>query len=402
MTKLLLSGLASCVLMNADFAAQSWHYRRPLTLTQSPISEFVVDSNLYRDSAANLDDLRVLRDNVETPYVILTLSGSRQSIERPAAIINKAWLPDTGVQAVLDLKGNAEHNRIRIETPLRNFKENVRVETSDDAHNWAVVESAGLIFDVSRDDHAVSESTISYPPSTRRFVRLTIPGWKEPANLQAVWLSSFKETGATRDVIASLNPTTRQDVKAQTTELTLDLGFQGQPYDTIDLTVDPGLFIRSVEIAGSNDGQQWYSTSGNVISRTTDEEHLSLETAERTDRYLKITVFNADSSPLTFGRIFLSGIRRIVKFPSAQPGNYVVYVGNQNARTPSYDFARVMPPNITPSAVKLGDLQPNPLFRVPERPWTDRSPWILNGTLIVSVVIMGFISVRMLRKIQSP
>jgi hypothetical protein len=47
-------------------------------------------------------------------------------------------------------------------------------------------------------------------------------------------------------------------------------------------------------------------------------------------------------------------------------------------------------------------LQPNPLFRVPERPWTDRSPWILNGTLIVSVVIMGFISVRMLRKIQSP
>ena len=177
MTKLLLSGLAACSLLLADFSASAWHFRRPLQVpVPAPISEFTVDPTLYRDSAANLDDLRILRNNTETPYVILTLSGSRQTLEPPAAILNKAWLPGTGVQAVLDLKSHAEHNRLRIATPLRNFKEVVRVETSDDAHAWAVVQSSGLIFDVSRDDHAVAESTVSYPTSTRRYVRLTIPG----------------------------------------------------------------------------------------------------------------------------------------------------------------------------------------------------------------------------------
>ena len=81
-----------------------------------------------------------------------------------------------GVQAVLDLKGKSEHNRLRIATPLHNFKENVMVETSDDARAWDLVLKSGLIFDILQDEHAVAESTVSYPLSSRRFVRLTIPG----------------------------------------------------------------------------------------------------------------------------------------------------------------------------------------------------------------------------------
>jgi hypothetical protein len=401
MTKLLLSGLACCSLLTADFSAAAWRYRRVLTLPlPSPVSEFTVDSTLYRDSAANLDDLRILRNDAETPYVVLTLSGSRQNVEPPATILNKAWIPGTGVQAILDLKGHAEHNRLRIATPLHNFKENVRVETSDDAHAWAVVQSAGLIFDVLHDDHAAAENTVSYPTSTRRFVRLTIPDWTEPANLQSVWLSAFKETGATRDVVATLSPAVHEDAKTQTTELTLDLGFSGQPFDRIDLTVDPGLFSRTVEIACANDLQHWYSIAGGVVFRTANGEQLSLATAERTERYLKITVFNADSAPLHFGQATLSGIRRVVKFSSALAGVYFVYVGNPSARQPSYDFARILPATGLRAAAKLGATEVNPLFRLPERPWTDRNPSLLNGALVAAVVAMGFVTLRMLKKVN--
>jgi hypothetical protein len=401
MKKLLLSGLACCLPLAADFSASAWRYRRPLTLSlPAPVSQFTVDGALYRDSAANLDDLRILRDSSETPYVILTLAGSRQTLEPPATMVNKAWVPGTGVQATLDLRGHAEHNRLRIKTPLHNFKEAVRVETSDDAHSWSVVLSSGLIFDVSRDDRSATENTVSYPLSTRRYVRLTIPGWTEAANLESVWLSAYKETGATRDIVATLTPSVHEDMKAQTTELTLDLGFPGQPIDRIDLTVDPGLFSRSVEIAGANDLQHWYSNAGGVISRTTEGDQLSLDTAERTDRYLKITVFNADSEPLHFGPVTLSGIRRIVKFSSEQAGAYYVYLGNPSARRPSYDFARVAPADGIPGATKLGAVEPNPLFRLPERPWTDRNPWLLNGALVGAVITMGFVTLRMLRKVQ--
>ena len=400
MTKLLLSSLACCSLLLADFSPPAWRYRRPLTVTlPGPVSEFTVDSGLYHDSAANLDDLRILRNNTETPFVIVTLAGARQTMEPPATIVNKAFVPGSGVQATLDLKGHAEHNRLRISTPLHNFKENVRVETSDDSRTWALVQSAGLIFDVSRDDHNVSENTVIYPLSTRRYVRLTIPGWTDPANLESVWLSSYKETGATRDIIATQNPTVREDSKAQTTELLLDLGFAGQPFDHIELTVDPGLFSRTVEIAGSNDQQHWYSAAGGVIFRTTEDQQLSLDTAERTERYLKIIVFNADSAPLHFGAITLSGIRRVVKFASSEPGSYFVYVGNPNARQPSYDFARVLPSNGLPGGAKLGFVEANPLFRLPERPWTDRNHWLLNGALVVAVIAMGFITLRMMKKV---
>jgi hypothetical protein len=401
MIKLLLSGLACCALVTADFNAPAWPYRRPLTVSlPTPVSEFTVDAALYRDSAANLEDLRILRNQTETPYVIVALAGSRQTTEPPAVIVNKAWVPGSGLQATLDLKGHAEHNRLRIVTALHNFKETVLVETSDDGRSWALVESAGLIFDILRDDHSASETTVSYPVSTRRFVRLTIPGWSEPANLQSVWVADFKETGATRDTIAILSPTVREDAKAQTTELTLDLGFPGQPIDQIDLTVDPGLFSRTVEIAVAADPQRWSSTSGGVIFRTSDGEQLSLAMTERTDRYLKITVFNGDSAALHFGAVTLRGIRRVVKFSSLQPGPYFVYFGNPNARPPSYDFAQVLPPNSLPAAAALGALEPNPLFRLPERPWTDRSPWLLNGALVVAVMAMGFVTLRMLKKIS--
>jgi hypothetical protein len=390
-------------LLSADFSAEAWRYRRPLILSQpGAIAEFVADATLYRNSAANLDDLRILRDGVEVPYVILTLAGARQTVERPAVIINKAWVPGVGVQAVLDLKGKSEHNRLRIATPLHNFKETVMVETSDDARDWDVVLKSGVIFDILQDEHAVAESTVSYPLSSRRFVRLTIPGWTDPAQLQAVWISAFNETSATRDTVGTFTPEAHEDLKTQSSELTVDFGFQGQPYDRVGLAVAPGLFSRSVEISSGNDRQHWFSPSGGVIFRTADDEQLSLETAERTERYLKITVFNADSAPLKFGPITVSGIRRTVRFPSSTAGSYAVYNGNAGARAPSYDFARVISSNAAASPAALGAAGPNPLFRPPERPWTDRNPWLLNGTLVAAVIAMGAISVRMLRKIKSP
>jgi len=399
MKKLFLSGLLCCLLLAADFSPPSWRYRRLLALTApAPIAEFSVDAALYRDSAANLDDLRILRDDAETPYVILTLAGVRQIIAPPVAMVNKAWAPGVGVQAVLDLKRRVEHNRLLISTPLHNYKENVKVETSDDAHNWAVVQSAGLIFDVARPDRTVSETTVTYPMSTRRYIRLTVPGWTDPANLTSVSVAAFQETGATRNQIAALSPAVHENPVAQTTDLTLDLGFAGQPYDRIDFAVDPGLFSRSVEITNSNDLQHWYSTAGGAIFRTADEEQLSVEITERTERYLKVTVFNGDSAPLPFGKITLSGIRRVVRFSTARTGTYRVYIGNPSARQPSYDFARVIPASTVPAAAQLGPVETNPAFRMPERPWTDRNPWLLNGTLAAAVVAMALVTLRMLRK----
>ena len=83
MKNLLLSGLFCCCLVWADFNAPSWRYRRPLVMEQrAAVSEFAVDADLFRYSAANLDDLRILRDDLETPYAIQILTGSRETVSR--------------------------------------------------------------------------------------------------------------------------------------------------------------------------------------------------------------------------------------------------------------------------------------------------------------------------------
>ena len=47
---------------------------------------------------------------------------------------------------------------------------------------------------------------------------------------------------------------------------------------------------------------------------------------------------------------------------------------------------------VVPAAAKLGKTQPNPAFRIPDRPWTDRNPWLLNCALAVAVVAMGLVT----------
>jgi len=397
-----LGGLACAALLRADFDAESWRVRRQIQLAQpAAVAQFTVDGALYRASSASLDDLRIMRGGGEVPYVLSGLTGSRETLDRPAVMVNKAWTPNVGLQAIFDLKDQHGHDRIRIGTNLHNFKENVRVETSDDQRVWAVATTSGLIFDVLRDEYAVAELTVDYPVSTRRFVRITIPGWHNAGDLTGAWLADFNETDAVRDAVTVTTPAViRENPKLQTTELVLDLGFPGRPYDLIDVTVGPGLFSRSAEVWASQDGEHWFTRGGGAILRTTDAEKLGLETAEIADRYLKITIFNGDSAPLHFGPIALRGTRRVVSFPAAEPGPYVLYSGNAGAHAPAYDLARVMPRNVQPEGASLGPEEPNPMFRAPERPWSDRNPWVLNSVLIAAVGAMGLITVRMLQKVK--
>jgi hypothetical protein len=76
-------------------------------------------------------------------------------------------------------------------------------------------------------------------------------------------------------------------------------------------------------------------------------------------------------------------------------GPYWLYSGNPGAKQPSYDFASLAPA----SAVSLGAPEPNPQYRAPARPWSDRNPHLLNFVLVAAVAIMGFITIRFLRKV---
>jgi Protein of unknown function (DUF3999) len=391
--KLALSLFAAASLLRADFDPQHWQTRTPVVVKQpAPVSAIVIDPAVYRVSRARLRDLRIVRAGAEVPYRVEVLSARHEQIEFQPAILNKTAVPNAGVQAVLDLNGHPAHNRLRITTTQHNFKEAVRIETSDDARNWAVARDDGVIFDITTAGRKTSALTVDYPVSTRRYVRVTIPGWRDPADLASAWLTYFKEAAAVRDTVSTLTPSATEDPKTQTTSLVADVGFQGLAYDRLNLALEQGAFSRSVEISTSSDSKAWSLAGQGVVS----QEQLWIEFPEQWNRYVKVTIFNRDNAPLKVTRLSLSALRRLLRFPSAATGSYWLYSGYPDAKQPSYDFASLAPA----PAVSLGAPEPNPQYRAPTRPWTDRNPHLLNFVLVAAVAIMGFITIRFLRKVR--
>ncbi len=392
--KLALSLFAAASLLRADFDPQHWQTRTPIVVKQpAPVSAIVIDPAVYNASRARLRDLRIVRAGVEVPYRVEVLSARREQIEFQPAILNKTAVPSTGVQAVLDLNGHPAHNRLRIATTQHNFKEAVRIETSDDGRTWAIARDDALIFDITTAGRKTSALTVDYPVSTRRYVRVTIPGWRDPADLASAWLTYYKEASAVRDTVSTLTPSAAEDPKAQTTSLVADIGFQGLAYDRLNLIVEPGAFSRSVEVSTSSDLKEWSFAGQGVVS----QEQLWIEFPEQWNRYVKVTIFNRDNAPLKVTRVSLSALRRLLRFPSMATGPYWLYSGNPDAKQPSYDFAGLAPA----PTLSLGAPEPNPQYRPPTQPWSDRNPRLLNFILIAAVAIMGFITIRFLRKIKT-
>ncbi len=402
---LLLSGLACLLSSNgrADFVPANWQFRRLIQMDRTAsIVTVPIDAVVYKGSA-HLADVRVLRDQIETPYVLETLRGTANETELQPRMINKSVVSKTGLELTLDLGAASAHNRLRLTTPERNFKQRVRIETSDDAKRWAVARQDGYIFDFSQGDRRVSVLSVDYPVSTRRYMRATIFGWTDPKFVAGALLTHWVERADTRQTYTAFTqPAAVQDSQTQSTVYTIDLGFDGLPHDQLQLQVAPSLFYRAIEIETSKDEKEWTYAGQGVIYRTADGECLDLTFTEIWDRYLRFRIMNRDDQPLAVTSAAVNTIVRRVKLPAREAGPYWLAYGNPDGRLPSYDLNFV----ISQAAVAempaiLGPPETNPGYRPKApgvKPWSDRHPGILYSVLGVAIAGMAFVTIRFLMK----
>jgi hypothetical protein len=398
--KRLLSLLACCGALYADFDVQRWTSRCPVKTGPGVFNAITVDGSVYQSSDARLRDLRVVHADREVPYVLKVLSGERQERILQLTLINKAAIRGVGVQAVLRVDAQAPHDRVTINTNRTNFKQTVRIETSDDGQKWGLVRRDGVIFDVSNPDQHVAGLSVSYPESTRRFLRITIAGWNDPSSLQSASVSYVREEPAIRDVAAELRPSVQNDAKERTTNLEFDLSFS-RPYDRITLKVGPGLFSRAVTVWSSTDRQKWSQAGGGLLARSATREQLTLAIPEQWERYVRVSIRNEDNAPLNVTRGRFEALRREVIFALKEQGEYWLYTGNAAANAPQYDLASVIPFDLRPGPATLGASERNPRYQAPQSPITERSPWLLTGLVIVLVPLMGWLAFRMLRQTRA-
>jgi hypothetical protein len=99
--------------------------------------------------------------------------------------------------------------------------------------------------------------------------------------------------------------------------------------------------------------------------------------------------------------VILSGLRRVIQFPSTEVGPYWLYLGNAVAQEPSYDFARITSSAPAATVTALGKPENNPQYQGPALPWTDRYSFFLNAVLVGAVAVMGYITWRFLVRLKT-
>ena len=401
---LLFPALASALNMDTS----RWQYQTSIETPPSSIG--IAAARLTRDiyirSQPNLGDLRVTRESDEVPYLIETRSGTVEDAEVEPAMLDKSVVPGHGLQLTLDLGHPSRHSRLRFSTTETNFRQKVRVESSDNNRSWAVARNDGYIFDFSQGDRHVALLTVDYPTSTKRYVRATIFGWMKTSDIRQVWSAYHHERPAECEVMDTVTPERSEDPKAKASVLTMDLKQAGVPYDRIRLNSGPSYFYRAAELETSTDNKDWRYAASGTIYQTADESSDGLTFAPRHDRYLRLRIFNGDDKPITVKSAVLETTVRQLKFRLAASGAFRLFTGNPDAKPPAYDFAAVIAREAPQPEVRAILQAPavNPGYRpppTPVKPWSERYPQVLYGTLVMAILVMGYVTIRFLLKVKS-
>ncbi|MBX9600307.1 MAG: DUF3999 domain-containing protein [Bryobacteraceae bacterium] len=402
--KRVLPALLAAIPLAADFDAARWKFRQPVSVTPGPgLASVEAGKDVLTGASPGLGDLRVTRDGKEIPYLIQTLAGSSEQKPQSLEILDQSVSPGSGLQLVLDFGARARHNRVRVQTGRDNFRAAVRVESSDDRRSWSLARSGAFLFDFTQDNVHYESLEIAYPLSTRRYLRLSIPGWNDPKFITGAQAFETVSTPPKLMTLGSCAPPPQPEPAARATLHACDLG-AAAPVEKVRFEIGAQSlargFHRAVLLESSPDAVKWTFAGSGVLSRLADETSLTVN-VQGVARHWRARVFHRDDQPLPVTAMHFETVVREIRFERESPGEYALYYGNPAAQAPAYDLPvllRGIAPQVTPAP--LGARELNPAYREPEKPISERNPWLLQGILIAAVLILGFVTVRFLRKAQ--
>ncbi|HBF67596.1 MAG TPA: hypothetical protein DDW36_04195 [Candidatus Magasanikbacteria bacterium] len=404
--------LFSPLLAQAAFDTSAWQYRKPITLENSSnatIAEVTFDNDVFNHAAADLRDVRIVDDKgVETSYVLSLDQSKTKEVSRSVRVESKGQSTD-GQYTFLLLDFGAQpdpHNRVTLLTDTKNFRRVLTVEESSERISWRKI-AEPFIYGYS-SDFDTQDTTVSYPTTQARYVRLTIQDRGEPAlSIRGVEAREIEQKNARTTQYNALITSVEEDIEKKVTRLIVDMGQVGLPTGSLLLKTDDVNFNRAVVLEASNDAKTWETIVYNdvVFSYKTDTfsgSKLSVNYPGVAKRYFRLTVFNYDDAPLILSSASLSGSLHTLRFPFQVGTQYYLYYGNARAFFPVYDLARFV--NYFDESryvsAALATEEQNGTYVPAVVPLTERYPYLLQAALVFAVAVVGFILFRVIRQNQ--
>lgn len=370
-----------------------------------------LDGAVFASSQRNLQDLRIADDQGgEIPSKLVIPHEATRTEARPAGILDRTRESSGDFRLTLDLGPDPQrHNRVSIETPDRSFSRQVRIETGDDNRQWGIARGDGYVFDFTRDAKA-RYLEISYPVSAKRYVRVTILNGNQPPiriDGAAVQFSIEQEEKRTDWPVAVQSNVVDQKLRA--TVMQLDLGYEKVPTSRIELRTSADNFHRHVEIEGGNRAGEerpvWTAVgSGEIFSVALGEtrrRQLWIDYPETRFRFLRVRIFHYDDRPLEIQGAAISGRPRQLLFWREPGRSYRLLYGNPEAPAPRYDLEQLSSYlDLTQLRVlSLGEEHRQAPPPPAAKPWFDRQPFLLWGTLLAAALLLGWLILRLARNV---
>jgi hypothetical protein len=422
--KILLIALVFLLLASsgaaADFSQSDWHYVKDITLpvglAQEGLIELTPDTEVFAGAAQGLDDLRIISGTGdEVPYKLEISQAEREQTSVPVSLRDKGYVPGEYDIFTADLgKSGILHNEIEFKTPASDFRRKATVETSQDEATWMqVAEQVVYAFTVKERDFTTRDTSIRYPESTARYLRVKIADDGE-GSLEITGATVFYVTEKPAREISwpsSILETSR-DTAERTTNLVIDLGTPGLPSYRLYLNIADANFYREVSLEASTNREDWTTIlrRADIYGFETPNfagKSLGFTYPETTSRYLRLVIHDEDSPPLTIEWVKVLGLSRRLVFNADPQQSYKLYYGNTGARRPSYDIEKIFPYLATEKLPEagLGPQTANPSFVEAKPPVSERFPWLFPVIVAVAVIIIAlllFVILRQARKVLPP
>jgi Protein of unknown function (DUF3999) len=400
-------GLASLAASPLPSAWRHWRYSRAVVLpaTEAPVlASFVLPEDVYALESRPEADLRIMDDRAdEVPYFIYSREGSSASTPTTTILHEKSFTPGQFTQLLVEIPGTAPfHNSLQIFTPEQNFMEWVRVEASDDARTWRIVQERAPIFRF-RNQGREGIQKVQYSENNANFLRVSVLDGQKEFPLTNVIVSREISVPAER-VAMSADLVPASNSPAAKSVWTADLGGTHAAVSEVRFEASEE-FSRVARVEASEDNQDWEQMAQGEIFKfrqgdaVQERLSLSISYADPKERFWRVEIENGNDSPLLSASPHFYTTPRHVVFRQ-QPGrSYRFLYGQSEAKFPRYDLGRRIGEKERDSAISatLGPEEENSGWSDP-RPFTERYSFVLWILVGIAVLMLGYSAIRSLRR----
>jgi hypothetical protein len=416
-------------------------------LFEATVLTVPLDSHFYRYTRKGRPDVRLRRENGDAiGFVIQTATEMKSRTARQTWTAEQTSArvdPAAGLQVELTLREKEPFpTGIRIVTPLRDFRQQVKVESSADGTDWTSAAEPTVVFDYSKYVDARNE-IIFLNASDRRHFRITIADITAEQESQLVELDrrlrGNEESDRTERTVISRVPFRidrveflRDERKAesgrirktkysvehfdvmenQNHQTILTFETQREPITDVKILIDAQNFSRSArveyEVEDTNGRTIWQRYEPGVITRfaigTVRKDDVELSIPETCAARFRVVVDNQDSPSLSIAGIELAGPIYELTFLASQPEKLQLEYGSPDARAGNFDTAALKAALASGQRPLTASLQPpRELMHLRDQRWM---PWndtrVLLAAIVIATIVLGGVLFRTSVRLSVP